>query len=83
MASDTIARTRLIAYIHRPSKLVKSVLKSCTHCKLKGEVKSHQLIGKLPLDRVCPTPPFQKVSVDLVGDFLAKPTLSSRTMIKV
>ncbi len=27
MASDTIARTRLIAYIHRPGKLVKSVLK--------------------------------------------------------
>ena len=58
-------------------------MESCTLCKLKREVKSQQLIGKLPLDRVCPTPPFQKVSVDLVGHFLVKPTLSSRTMIKV
>ena len=33
MASDTKARTRLIAYIHRPGKLVKSVLYSCTLCK--------------------------------------------------
>ena len=38
MASDTIARTRLIAYIHRPGKLVKSVLESCTLCKLKGKL---------------------------------------------
>ena len=37
----------------------------------------------MPLNRVCPTPPFQKVSVDLVGHFLVKPTLSSRTMIYV
>ena len=83
MASDTIARTRLIAYIHRPGKLVKSVLDSCTLCKLKREVKSQQLIGKLSWDRVCPISPFQKVSLDLVGHFLVKPTLSSRTMIKV
>ena len=58
-------------------------MESCTLCKLKRNVKSQQLIGKLPLHRVCPTPPFQKVSVDLVGHFLVKPTLSSRTMIKV
>ena len=49
----------------------------------KKEVKSQQLIGKLPSHRVCPTPPFQKVSVDLVGHFLAKPTMASRIMVKV
>ena len=60
MASDTIARTRLIAYIHRPGKLVKSVLESCTLCKLKREVKSQQLIGKLPLDMVFQLHPLKK-----------------------
>ena len=39
MASDTKARTRLIAYIHRPGKLVKSVLESGTLYKLKKEIK--------------------------------------------
>ena len=40
-------------------------------------------MGKLPSYRVCPTPPFQKVSVDLVGHFLVKPTMASRTQVKV
>ena len=70
IASGTIARTRLIAYIHRPGKWFWSVLDSCNLCNYKKEVKSQQLMGKLPLHRVCPTPPFQKVSVDLVGHFL-------------
>merc|ERR1712208_121700 len=32
---------------------------------------------------VCPTPPFQKVSVDLVGHFLVKPTMTSRIQSKI
>ena len=58
IASDTIARTWLIAYINRPGNLVRSVLDSCTLCKLKKENNSQQLIGKLPLNKVCPTPSF-------------------------
>ena len=69
MAKDTIARTRQIAYIHRPGNLVQSVLNNCNLCKLKKEQVSQQLMGKTPSYRVCPTPPFQKVSVDLVGHF--------------
>merc|ERR1712101_98790 len=83
MTKDTIARTRQIAYIHRPGKLVKNVLDNCNIYKLKKEQISQQLMGKLPSYRVCPTPPFQKVSVDLVGHFLVKPTLTSRTQVKV
>ena len=37
----------------------------------------------MPLDRVCPTPPFEKVIVDLVGHFLVNPILSPRAIIKV
>merc|ERR1712240_347299 len=51
--------------------------------QLKKEQISQQLMGKLPFDRVCPTPPFKKVSVDLVGHFLVKPTMTSRTQIKI
>merc|ERR1711867_148240 len=57
MANDTIARTRQIAYIHRPGNLVKSVLDNGNICKLKKEQISHQLMGKLPTYRLCPTPP--------------------------
>merc|ERR1712163_105962 len=70
MTKDTIARTRQIAYIHRPGNLVKNILDNCNLCKLKKEKTSKQLMGKLPSYRICPTPPFQKVSVDLVGHFL-------------
>ena len=83
MDSNTTARTRFIAYIYRLGKLVRSVLDSCKLCKFKKEAKSQQLIGKLPSHRICPTPPFQKVSVDLVGHFLVKPTMTSRTQLKV
>merc|ERR1712240_90620 len=83
MTKDTIARTRQIAYIHRPGKLVKNILDNCNLCGLKKEHTSQQLMGKLPSYRICPTPPFQKVSVDLVGHFIVKPTMTSRTQCKV
>ena len=82
MASDTLARTRLIAYIYKPGNLIKRVLDSCCLCKIKMEKSSQQLMGKLPLYKVGPTPPFQNVSIDLVGPFSVKPTLASRTQIK-
>merc|ERR1711867_145653 len=72
MTKDTIARTRQIAYIHRPGKLVKNILDNCNICRLKKEQTSQQLMGKLPSYRICPTPPFQKVSVDLVGHFFCE-----------
>ena len=40
-------------------------------------------MGKLPSYRICPTPPFQKVSVDLVGHYFVKPTTTSRKQSKV
>merc|ERR1712089_3068 len=83
MTKDTIARTRQIAYIHRPGKLVKNILDNCNLCRLKKEQTSQQLMGKLPSYRVCPTPPFQKVSVDLVGHYFVKPTMTSRKQSKV
>merc|ERR1711895_292620 len=83
MTKDTIARTRQIAYIHRPGKLVKSILDNCNLCRLKKEQTSQQVIGKLPSYRICPTPPFQKVSVDLVGHYFVKPTMTSRKQSKV
>merc|ERR1712101_53077 len=83
MTKDTIARSRQIAYIHSPGKLVKNILDNCNLCKLKKEKTTQQLMGKLPSYRICPTPPFQKVSVDLVGHFIVKPTMTSRTQCKV
>jgi len=83
MTKDTIARTRQIAYIHRPGKLVKNILDNCNLCRLKKEQTSQQLMGKLPSYRICPTPPFQKVSVDLVGHYFVKPTMTSRKQSKV
>ena len=83
MTKDTIARTRQIAYIHRPGKLVKNILDNCNICRLRKEQTSQQLMGKLPSYRIFPTPPFQKVSVDLVGHFFVKPTMTSRKQSKV
>ena len=37
----------------------------------------------MPLERVCPTPPFIKVIVDLAGHLLVNPILSPRAIIKV
>merc|ERR1712101_13127 len=55
MTKDTIARTRQIAYIHKPGKLVKSILENCNLCRLKKEKTSQQLMGKLPSYRICPS----------------------------
>merc|ERR1712089_54307 len=83
MIKDTIARTRQIAYIPRPGKLIKNILDNCNLCRLKKEQTSQQLMGNLPSYRICPTPPFQKVSVDLVGHYFVKPTMTSRKQSKV
>merc|ERR1712030_195280 len=82
MFAATLARTRHVAYILSPGNLIKRVLQNCTLCKIKKGKAVEQLMGKHPIDRVCPTPPFQKVSVDMVGHFWVKPTKASDRSIK-
>merc|ERR1712041_37744 len=51
MTNDTLARTRQLAYIHRPGKLIKSILDNCNLCKLKKEQTSQQRSAESQIDK--------------------------------
>ena len=80
---DCIARTREVAFIFKPKWLVWQIIDSCPLYSIKKAKKAAQLIGKLPEDKVQPSPPFSMVSVDLVGHYWVKPTIGSKATIKV
>ena len=80
---DCLARTREVAYLHKPMWLIKKISTSCTFCQLKKRIPASQLIGKIPVDKVLPSPPFTLVSIDLCGHFWVKPTNRSRSSVKV
>ncbi|UYV74976.1 hypothetical protein LAZ67_12001946 [Cordylochernes scorpioides] len=54
---------------------VKRVLNQCITCfKHRSKVVT-QILGELPLERVVPSRPFQRVGVDLAGPIITKPML--------
>ncbi|UYV75619.1 hypothetical protein LAZ67_13000765, partial [Cordylochernes scorpioides] len=54
---------------------VKRVLNQCITCfKHRSKVLT-QIMGELPLERVVPSRPFQRVGVDLAGPIITKPVL--------
>ena len=81
--NTTLAKSRQIAYIHKPNYLIKNILESCVNCKVGRERGSSQIMGKLPVNRVSPTLPFQKVSIDLVGPYNVNATAKIKTQTKI
>ena len=52
--------------------LIRKILNSCPTCTLKKCKQASQSIGKLPTERVLPSPPFSLVTIDLCGHYWVK-----------
>ena len=53
-------------------KLVKSIIRDCVMCVRKKGKLCSQLMGRLPYNRVNPTPVFSRCAVDLTGPLMCK-----------
>ena len=63
--------------------MIKFVKSKCVKCRLLDKKCLEQSMGPLPNDRLKPSPPFYRISLDLFGPFLVKDTVKRRTTKKV
>ena len=61
------------------SKLAKSVVAKCQTCKLRNATLLKQEMGRLPLERTTPSPPFNYTMLDLFGPYLVRGEVQKRT----
>ena len=75
----TLARFRQQYWTPHGDKLAKSVKHHCQQCKLREAVLLKQEMAPLPEARLKPSPPFNKVMLDLFGPFLVRGEVQKRT----
>ena len=62
-----IARVRLEYWIVGVHQICSSIRYKCVTCKRKHAACSSQIMGKLPIERLKPAPPWGSVGIDLFG----------------
>ena len=78
----TAARVRRDYWIPHLYRLSKSVRKSCYKCRIQDKELCKQQMGKLPVERLKPSPPFYYTGVDLFGPILIRDAVKKRTKMK-
>ena len=71
---DAAARSRRAAWTVRATKLAKSVIDKCFHCRYQDKKLQEQLMGRLPAERLEMLYPFEATALDLFGPFWVKDT---------
>ena len=80
---STLAKLQSKFWVPRARKIIKFVKSKCIKCRLLDKKCLEQCMGPLPNDRLKPSPPFYRISLDLFGPFLVKDTVKRRTTKKV
>ena len=78
-----LAKLQSKFWVPRARKVIKFVKSKCIKCRLLDKKCLEQCMGPLPQDRLKPSPPFYRTSLDLFGPFLVKDTVKRRTTKKV
>ncbi|KAK3105008.1 hypothetical protein FSP39_015108 [Pinctada imbricata] len=76
---STLAKLRSKYWIPGAHKLLKGIRSKCVVCRKRQKVKQTQCMGRLPLDRLKPSPAFFYSAVDLFGPFTIRDTVKKRT----
>ena len=66
----TITKFRTRFWTSHATKISKSVCSRCQKCKLTKARQMEQIMGRMPPDRLIPSPPFSSVMVDLFGPYV-------------
>ena len=75
----TLARFRNTYWTPQGSKVAKRVKMDCQLCKLRDPKLMSQEMGRLPEERLTPSPPFTHVSLDLFSPFMIRGEVQQRT----
>ena len=77
----TASKVRTKVWVPYLLKLIKSVIKKCTGCKLFNKERAAQLMGSHTEERIKPSYPFANICIDLFGPYEVKDCFR-KTIIK-
>lgn len=77
--SATVSKIRVKYWIIGVHKLVKSIKFNCVTCKKLDKELAKQQMGRLPIERLKPSPPWYNCGVDLFGPFQIRDAVKKRT----
>lgn len=80
---STLVRLQGKFWVPGVRRLIKSVKSRCVTCRRIDKICETQRMSVLPEERLSPTPPFYKTSLDLFGPFHVIDTVKKRTRMKV
>ena len=79
---STSSKIRTKFWIIKLLKMVKSIRYNCVICKKLDKRLSEQIMGKLPVERLKPSPAWSCTAIDLFGPFKIKDEVKKRTIGK-
>ena len=79
---STSSKIRTKFWIIKLLKMVKSIRYNCVICKKLDKRLSEQIMGKLPVERLKPSPAWSCTAIDLFGPFKIKDQVKKRTVGK-
>ena len=62
--------------------MAKSIVHNCVICKILNKKLSQQVMGKLPEERLKPSPAWHNTAIDLFGPFKIRDEIKKRTFGK-
>ena len=77
--SATTAMIRAKYWIVNLHRMVKTICFVCVICRIKRKFRSGQIMAKLPIDRLQPSPPFYVTDVDFFGPYHLKGEVNKRS----
>ena len=78
----TVASFRSRFWTPQAPKLAKQIRNGCTLCKLRDRQPLTQEMGRLPMERLRPAPPFNYTMLDLFGPFIIRGEVQKRVSSK-
>lgn len=75
---STLARFRWLFWTPQGSKIASAVKRECQMCKKRDVKLIQQHMGNLPTERLSPSPPFNRVMLDIFGPYLVRGEVQKR-----
>ena len=80
--SATVSKITARFWITHLHRMVKSIVHNCVICKILNKKLSQQVMGKLPEERLKPSPAWHNTVIDLFGPFKIRDEIKKRTFGK-
>ena len=78
----TMAKVQRKFWVPGLRKIIKQIKHNCVTCRILEKKLQSQMMGELGPERLQPSPPFHRISLDLFGPFIIRDTVKKRTRSK-